>query len=497
MITRLRINGFKNLNGVDIRFGPFTCIAGTNAVGKSNLFDAIRFLSELSSKPLIEAARSVRSEGQKASDIKDIFYKYGDTYSDRISFIIDMIIPSEAFDELGQKAVASITSVRYSLVLKYLQGEDSSLEIEKEELVPVPQTEAKEGLYFRCTPKWKKSVITGKKTTNFISTEAKENDDGTERLVARLHQDQTKGKPTDRIVSQLPRTVLSTVTAEYPTACVTRYEMKSWVMLQLEPSALRRSDDFEKRKTATLLADGAQIPATLFRLQNENPEVDIYQELANRLAALVEDVREITIDRDDKRELLTLMVRFKDGSFFPARALSDGTLRFLGLTVLEQDTRSGSVICLEEPENGIHPDKIAAILLLLQDISTDTSYPSDEENPLRQIILNTHSPLVVQQVPEESLLMAESRTRKVADSGVLEQTVNFVPLTNTWRTKIPNQNSETVSLGKLLSYLGSPSRLEKASKPAASGDFSFNNKRVIDRSDVSKIQLSFWPASDG
>ena len=45
MLTRLQVSGFKNLD-VDIRFGPFTCIAGANGTGKSNLFDAIQFLSE-------------------------------------------------------------------------------------------------------------------------------------------------------------------------------------------------------------------------------------------------------------------------------------------------------------------------------------------------------------------------------------------------------------------------------------------------------------------
>ena len=47
MLTRLKVNGFKNLVDVDVSFGPFTCVAGVNGVGKSNLFDAITFLGAL------------------------------------------------------------------------------------------------------------------------------------------------------------------------------------------------------------------------------------------------------------------------------------------------------------------------------------------------------------------------------------------------------------------------------------------------------------------
>lgn len=42
MLTRLKVNGFKNLVDVDVRFGPFTCVAGANGVGKSNLFCRMR-----------------------------------------------------------------------------------------------------------------------------------------------------------------------------------------------------------------------------------------------------------------------------------------------------------------------------------------------------------------------------------------------------------------------------------------------------------------------
>ena len=41
MLTRLEVDGFKNLVGFALDFGPYTCIAGPNGAGKSNLFDAI------------------------------------------------------------------------------------------------------------------------------------------------------------------------------------------------------------------------------------------------------------------------------------------------------------------------------------------------------------------------------------------------------------------------------------------------------------------------
>src|SRR5579859_3440714 len=104
MLTRLRVSGFKNLVDVDVYFGPFTCIAGANGVGKSNLFDAITFLSALADRPIIDAALSVRDEGGRTADVKSLFHRIGDAPAAEMSFEAEMIIPDEGLDELGQRA---------------------------------------------------------------------------------------------------------------------------------------------------------------------------------------------------------------------------------------------------------------------------------------------------------------------------------------------------------------------------------------------------------
>jgi AAA15 family ATPase/GTPase len=98
MLTRLKVSGFKNLVDVDVRFGPFTCIAGANGVGKSNLFDAIRFLSALADRPLMEAAQLVRDENGRASDIRNLFHRVGDSYTSEMAFEVEMIIPKTGVD---------------------------------------------------------------------------------------------------------------------------------------------------------------------------------------------------------------------------------------------------------------------------------------------------------------------------------------------------------------------------------------------------------------
>jgi predicted ATPase len=253
----------------------------------------------------------------------------------------------------------------------------------------------------------------------------------------------------------LPRTVLSaTNAAESPTALMARREMRSWRLLQLEPSALRRPDEFSA--PTKLGANGSHLAATLYRLAHQNGDAvkntenpNVCARVTNRLAELIENVRTVSIERDEKRELLTVSVTGLDKTAHAARSLSDGTLRFLALAVLEQDSEVQGVLCLEEPENGIHPARIPAMIRLLQDIATNPKEPVSPDNPLRQVIVNTHSPSVFLQVPPDSVLMA--LPAEVIHSGVRFGGVRFCCIPDTWRTRSPE--SHVCAKGDFLPYL--------------------------------------------
>jgi len=509
MLTRLKVSGFKNLINVDVRFGPFTCVAGANGVGKSNLFDAIRFLSAIADRPLIEAALSVRDEGGRTADVRSLFHRVGDDYADEMSFEAEMIVPYEGVDDLGQKATASITFLRYSLTLAY-RADDSlrslgSLEILKEELVHINLGDANKHLLFNHKPNWRKSAVRGRRTSSFISTGYNKEDN----RVIELHQDGSKGRPLSRLAVNLPRTVLSVANAaESPTVLLARREMQSWRLLQLEPSALRQPDEFTA--STKLEMDGSHLAATLYHLarfnqnhstngqSDDETELQIYSQVANRLAELIDDVYEVGIDRDERRELLTLIVTGRDGTSHPARALSDGTLRFLALAVLQLDPEAQGLLCLEEPENGIHPERIPKMLKLLEDIATDVDEPVGLDNPLRQVIINTHSPAVVMQVPEDSLLVAELKETKSSKQRF--KRVCFSCLPTTWRQlkAAEPEKVNVVSKGELLAYL-SPIPIEE-SEPNGNGHTASHEqrqhiqskkRRVVDREDLQPLIPGF------
>ncbi|WP_444961768.1 AAA family ATPase [Nocardiopsis sp. M1B1] len=459
MLTRLEVDGFKNLLNLEVDFGPFTCIAGENGTGKSNVFDAIQFLSLLSSRSLIEAASEVRgTDRERSGDPRELFWNGFGSHDRRMHFAAEMLVPERVEDDFGREASATSTYLRYELELGFLppSGADKvgRLTLLGERLKHINLNEAPRRLRFPHSKKdFRDSVLKNKRSGQaFISTTYQD-----DQPIISIHQDGgSRGQPKPAAASRAPATVVSTVTSsDDPTILAARREMQSWKRLALEPTALRTADRYTDPQT--MGANGLHLPGTLFRISQQESHGDadrVFARVSSRLADLVGvSVDELRVVEDEVRQLLAVELQEANGLRIPARSLSEGTLRFLALCVLLEDPSVQGLLCMEEPENGIHPGNLPAMVDLVRDLAVDPFQEPGEDNPFRQVLVNTHSPGVVQVVDPADLLFADSVRRKRAD-GQMTHALRLRPITGSWRARTPGNVS--VTRPDILPYLTAP-----------------------------------------
>lgn len=459
MLTRLEVDGFKNLVDFALDFGPYTCIAGPNGVGKSNIFDAIRFLSLLTERTINEAALQIRNAGEETGDIEDLLFYGGGQRAGRMSFAAEMIVGETVRDDFGREAKASSSFLRYEVAFRYdppspTGGLLGGLTLEREELRPITAGNAARHLRFpHSKSKFRDSVVFNKRhaRSGFISTQI---DPETEQAAIVVHQDggsHGRGRPSP--AQGAARTIIGTEnTSATPTILAARREMQSWRVLALDPAAMRRPDRYTQ--PAGIAANGAHIPATLQHLANlaseqgERPDV-VCQMVSVVLSELV-PVNSVDVVKDDVRQLLHLEVEEQSGIKLRANSISDGTLRFLALAAVTEAVDENGVFCMEEPENGIHPAKLEAMYRLLHDIAVDVDELVDLENPLRQVLVATHSPYFVQLQDEADLVLAKPRMNR-SDAGVLmEHLLQCQPYQGTWRCADEREGMNRLSLQSYL-----------------------------------------------
>jgi predicted ATPase len=161
-------------------------------------------------------------------------------------------------------------------------------------------------------------------------------------------------------------------------------------------SPMKKTADLEDNRF--LRPDGSNLAALLYYLRNRHEEsYDVIRRTIQRVTPFFEDFQLEPSKLNPSK--IRLEWRHKNSDqYFDVAALSDGTLRFIGLATLFLQPKAyrPSAVLVDEPELGLHPYAIAMLASLIKSSAHET-----------QVILSTQSPLLLDQFQPEDVLVAE------------------------------------------------------------------------------------------
>ena len=375
MLTRIHVKGYKSLADVEARLPELAILFGPNASGKSNFLDCLQLLSKLATSRTLKAAFDAPYRGKPLESFT--FGQAGLTGAfaqQRLSFSIEVDV------RLSDAVMGAVN--RQVRELRSSSSEDTGdggkpFEAVRERNLRyrvVIEMEPRTGL-LRVTDEYLAALTDNgepnKRREPFLS-----------EYRGRLHlRQEGRAHPTyyelgvDHTVLSLPH-----YTPYYPHLVAMRTELENWFFFYFEPRERMRAATpvKEVRHIGPMGEDLASFLNTLKVLEPRQ-----FDGVERALRMIMPNIEGIGLEISKLGEVeLTLR---ENGIDFPARILSEGTLRILGLLALSGAREQPSLIGFEEPENGIHPRRIQLIAELLKTrASQETQY-----------IVTTHSPLIL------------------------------------------------------------------------------------------------------
>ncbi len=394
MLKRIHIKGYKSLHNLEISLPDLAVLFGPNGAGKSNFLDALQLLSKLGTSRTLKEAFEPPYRGKPIESFtvgeKGI---RGLIEQEHLIFSIeaDLHLSDVVVDSVN-KQIREIRRPSGNTVLGKREG--SLIEVRERSLRYRIEVEMlpKSGI-LRVTDEYlaalnAKGEPMGKRRP-FIERQG-------EKIYLRL---EGQAHPTyhDRY---LDHTILSKphYAPHYPHLVAAHRELESWLFFYFEPrERMRAANPIKEVRHIGLM--GEDLAAFLRTLQAVEPLQ--FKALTKALNTLLPNVDSIELDVNDFGEVELRLI--ESGVAIPARVLSEGTLRILGLLALAGAREGPSLVGFEEPENGVHPRRIQLIAELLKSRATAEQ---------TQYIVATHSPLLPDLLPDESLLVVRRSKRE-------------------------------------------------------------------------------------
>ena len=367
MFNYIKIEGFRGFKQVELDLSPLSVLIGPNGAGKSNLLDLLMLMSEA-------------GNGQLANGV----YKRGG-FRD-IAF---------GFDPSQEVSV----EVRFAKGVRpiWLFNPPSEEESNKRE----------RDLRFKIAMRSfgvSQFQISDELVREESSTEPSLSIDVVSRNISRVvfrRRGDSGAIDEEPKSAQMNELAIFQVrdASKYPAAAAVLQELQEWAFYRdigvgpespvREPAVLRRG--------SRLLPDGGNLSSFLYSIQQDQP--DTWDEILEICRTAYPDFRTLTIPAgggDGKVIVRWWEKHHERKGGLSANLLSDGTLKLLCLIAILKSPFPPPLICIDEPELGLHPDWIKLVAEMMQSAAART-----------QLIVATHSPHIVARLEPEQVIVAE------------------------------------------------------------------------------------------
>jgi len=411
MLRRIHIKNYKSLLDLDVTMDSLVVVFGPNGAGKSNFLDALQLLSRLASSRTLKDAFEPPYRGTPlesfafgARGIRGLLEQ------EAVSFSIEADV--ELSDPVMDKVNRQIREMRRARSSETGNGPGS----ETKKLSFVRERNLRYRIEVEILPKSGILRVADEYLTalNSEGEPTRKRKPFMEGVGNRLHlrmEGQAHPMYHER---HLDHSILSLplYPPHYPHLVAMRQELASWFFFYFEPrERMRAANPVKEVRHIGLM--GEELAAFLNTLRALDPPQ--FKAVEKSLRLVIPSMTGIDVAVNSLGEVELRLFEGKDRTPIPARVLSEGTLRVLGLLAVGGAKDPPALIGFEEPENGIHPRRITLIAEYLK---------TRAELGPTQIIVTTHSPLLPDLIADSSLYVC----RKQSGGTTIETYQHWGPL---------------------------------------------------------------------
>ncbi len=384
MISLIEALNFRSLRYINQPLSNFHVLVGPNASGKTTFLDVVAILGKFVTDGLDAAIE------ERTQNLQDLFWA---RKGDKFELAIEAIIPKELLTEFSN---GTYDRIRYEVSIGYNPETKENTVFEekvvlKNSYVNTDNTSFTQKELFPSPIKPPKTIMTSSPVKTGERLIVKKSSIGRVTFYSETNKTANKGwMPSFRLGAK--KTALGNLPEDeknFPASTWLKNLLSENVQQIVLNSLLIRQAS-PPGKGNKFLPNGSNLPWVINNLKNKSEKK--FKEWISHVKTALPDIEDITTSEfpDTKHRYLT--IHYNEGFNVPSWMASDGTLRLLALTIPAYLPDFEGIYLIEEPENGIHPKAV------------ETMYQSLESVYGAQILLATHSPVVLSIADANSLL---------------------------------------------------------------------------------------------